>query len=326
MKKLTTLIFLMLFVNAYSQNNYRVEYFIDNDNGYELNPYIEVNSGDDFVFNKTINLNKTSDGLHTFYVRVKDDKGNWSTTHMSHFVSKTISKGKVTDLEYFIDNDPGIGKAIKIDFEEGKRDFVVTKNINLDNIPQGLHSLFIRAKDEGDNWSCSLINHFICLDPYKWKIDSLEYYIDDNDPGYGQANKVTINSSSKVDINFNVDLTDYEIGMHTISLRAKRYLGTWSRDYIFNFEIKDNLGVAEFGESNLLAYPSPTTGSFYMDLEFQHTNIDLVVTDLKGRVISEKHYEKTDKIAGTLIGNNGIYIVYILSENKVVKIFKIEKM
>lgn len=399
MKKLTTLIFLLLFVNAFSQNTYRVEYFIDNDNGYEANPYVDVTNGDDFVFNKTVNLNGVNtglhtlfvrvknensnwsstlishfictdmhnwnlveaeyffdidpgygnakklstsgndfllketlnldgieDGLHTLYIRAKDEKGNWSTTHMSHFISKTVSKWKVIDLEYFIDNDPGAGMANKIDFEKGKKDFVVTKNINLDNITDGLHTLFIRAKDENNNWSSLLISHFVCLDPSNWKIEDLEFYIDDNDPGYGEANKITITRSSKIVLDFNVDLNNYDIGMHTISIRAKRHLGTWSRDYIFNFEIKEDLALVDFSNKNLLAYPSPTTGLFSMDLKSPQTNVDMIVTDLSGRVVSEKYYGKTDRITGKLIGNSGVYIIYILSKDKVIKIFKIEKI
>lgn len=398
MKKLTTLVFLLLFVNAFSQSTYKVEYFIDIDKGYNSNTFFNVAAGDDIVLNKTISLTETSeglhtlflrvndedsnwsstlithflctdmhnwqideveyfidtdpgygnanklsasendllleetivlddisDGIHTLYIRAKDEKGYWTTTHMSHFISKTVSKWNVTDLEYFIDNDPGVGNASKMDFAKGEKDFIVTKTINLDNIGDGLHTLFIRAKDENENWSSTFVSHFICEDMDKWKINEIEYFIDD-DPGLGEATKINFSKSSKLLLNLNIDLNSFTEGVHTITFRSKNNLKIWSRNYVFNFEIKEGLAVTNFENKNLIAYPSPTTGQFTIEFENALNRIEVVITDLSGRVISDEKFRNTDKIIGNINGDNGIYIVYIFSENKIKRIFKIEKI
>ena len=398
MKKFTTLFFLLLFVNAFSQSTYRVEYFIDNDDGYNTTSYYTVSAGDDIVLNKTINLTKTSEGLHTLVLRVKDDnsnwssahishflctdmhnweileaeyfidtdpgygnadklstsgndflleetinldnlsdgvhtlyirakdkKGYWSTTHMSHFISKTVNQWNITDLEYFIDNDPGVGSATKLDFVKGKKDFTVTKTINLDNIKDGLHTLFIRTKDENGNWSSTFVSHFICEDMDKWKIEEVEYFID-ADPGLGEATKINFTRSSKLVFNFNVDLNSFSEGMHTITFRSKNNLEIWSRNYVFNFEIKEGLAITNFENKHSLPYPSPTTGQFTIEFEDELNNIEVVITDLSGRVVSENKFSNTDKILANINGDKGIYVVYIFSENKIERIFKIEKL
>lgn len=326
MKKITILIALLFSIGLFSQNIIKLEYFIDSDNGYDNNSYFNISSGDDITFDGTINIDGINEGLHTLYLRAKDDNNNWSTTNINHFICLHRDLTNISRIEYFIDNDPGMGMATKIDFLQEKKDFELTKTINLDNISDGLHTIYIRIKDVNNKWSSVLINNFICIDPSKWEIEDLEYFIDDDDPGYGLANKIEINRSSKMALNFKVDLNHYDSGMHSISIRAKRYLGTWSRDYLYNFEILNGLAITNFDNKNILPYPSPTTRQFTIKFENKLNNIEVVITDLSGKVVSDNKYHNTDKVVESIIGSKGIYIVYVFSNSKTERIFKIEKI
>jgi hypothetical protein len=53
-----------------------------------------------------------SEGFHYLYVRTKDESGQWSLTERRMFVNQTFNLSEdVTELEWYLDNDPGIGNA-----------------------------------------------------------------------------------------------------------------------------------------------------------------------------------------------------------------------
>jgi hypothetical protein len=325
MRKLTTLFFLIVVINSYSQNSFRVEYFIDNDQGFSRNPYVNITGSDDIVFDKTIFLEKTNEGLHTLFIRVKDNNGNWSSPVINNFICIHKNKSSIEKIEYYIDDDPGYENASNINLETSNNNITLIKTIVLDGIDDGLHTLYVRALDNRNNWSSLLINNFVCIDLNKWKIEEVEYFIDE-DPGIDKATKINFSKASKLNLNFNVDVSAFEKGMHTIAIRSKNNADIWSKNYVFNFEIKDNLSITSLDNKNLLAYPSPTTSKFTVELESTLDKVELVITDLTGKVISENTFHNTDKIIGNLTGKRGLYIVYIFHNRKTERIFKIKKI
>ena len=56
-------------------------------------------------------------------------------------------------------------------------------------------------------------------------IDTLEYFID-TDPGYGRAINVPITLSAELDMKLNPDISSLPDGIHTSSIRCKRYART----------------------------------------------------------------------------------------------------
>src|SRR5207249_2829770 len=66
-------------------------------------------------FNSTISIpipGTLGNGLHNLYVRMKDNKGDWSIAERRPFIIEPLSSNMtVTAYQYFFDTDPGVGVA-----------------------------------------------------------------------------------------------------------------------------------------------------------------------------------------------------------------------
>lgn len=89
----------------------RIEYFFDTDPGHGKATAVQsVKAGDNQLTFSTAGL---QEGAHVLYVRSQDNNGAWSaTTARPLFVIKKRPTG-VRSLEYFLDTDPGYGKATR---------------------------------------------------------------------------------------------------------------------------------------------------------------------------------------------------------------------
>jgi len=91
------------------------EYFIDKDKGLGKNIKLKVTLAADSSFMFNINLTNVKPGFHRLYVRTKDNNNKWSLTArktIEVFPSETYPS--IAGAEYFVDTDPGKGKASAI--------------------------------------------------------------------------------------------------------------------------------------------------------------------------------------------------------------------
>ncbi len=137
----------------------------------------------------------------------------------------------VTQLEYFIDNDPGFGLATGIP---------ITANsiIDINSIiasaaqPDGFHVLNIRAKDANGNWGFTEKRQFYIapnsstFDPPVANTSVLEYFFND-DPGFGNATSISITANMVIDINTIATSAALPNGFHSLYVRAQNTDGTW---------------------------------------------------------------------------------------------------
>ncbi len=137
-----------------------MEYFFDADPGYGKG--ISANlpeTGDTHTFNP--NIQSLLNGIHTLYVRVQNRYGNWSQTMSRPFV-KTILPSDLasglTAVEYYIDTDPGMGKAIITPFSPDVN--VLEFTAGLMEIPAGNHTLYLRGKNRIGQWEAMGIHAF----------------------------------------------------------------------------------------------------------------------------------------------------------------------
>ncbi|MCF8374313.1 MAG: carboxypeptidase regulatory-like domain-containing protein [Bacteroidales bacterium] len=135
-----------------------MEYYFDIDPGFGagVNVPISSNSLIDQSFNADLAL--VDPGYHKLFVRVKDENGKWS-----HIYKQDIFKAEqsspspqqlpdIVAVEYFFDNDPGMGNATTITLNPDPVqdvDFVPYTG----NIPAGQHNLSFRVKDSQGKWS-----------------------------------------------------------------------------------------------------------------------------------------------------------------------------
>ena len=65
----------------------------------------------------------------------------------------------INAVEYFVDNDPGIGMAAQVKFASAS-DISVNFSANLNDISDGYHLLFIRSKNSNGIWSLTANQSF----------------------------------------------------------------------------------------------------------------------------------------------------------------------
>ena len=126
----------------------RLEYFFDNDPGYGKGfPLRQARTGENTY---EMSFESVSAGYHLLSIRAQDEDGRWSST-MSRPLY-VINPLKVTAVEYYIDIDPGEGKAVEVsmpaDISEAFAFEVPTSQLK-----SGEHHLAVRAKGQDGIWT-----------------------------------------------------------------------------------------------------------------------------------------------------------------------------
>lgn len=140
-------------------------------------------------------------------------------------------------IEYYLDTDPGYGRAIAISFSPTATNISdATLNIDPTNLSPGVHILCLRARDANGQWSHN--NKWIVAKPFTDEtnppplvnLGRIEYYLD-NDPGYGSAISIPFAAGTDLsDITVNIDPATLDDGIHILCLRARDVNGQWSEN------------------------------------------------------------------------------------------------
>ncbi|NVO21226.1 MAG: hypothetical protein HXX13_16105 [Bacteroidetes bacterium] len=207
----------------------RLEYFFDNDPGFGRGHEIQISANQYLSLSYNIPLNSLSSGIHTLYIRVKDNYGKWSVVQSTP-IYKLNDNPLVTlsKVEYFFDSDPGFEHGTVISLNSSQNE-VKTFSIGLTGLTNGIHTLFVRAKDSNGRWSL-LSNTPI----YKFNaisqpnINQIEYYID-SDPGFGSGVHIPVlPSSPNSTILFSFPYNNLTSGNHLLYVRSRDNSGKWS--------------------------------------------------------------------------------------------------
>jgi Secretion system C-terminal sorting domain len=157
-----------------------LEYFIDNnDLGFGNCTPIPVTPNTNIAgLNANINVTGLVQGVHRVFIRSKDVNGKWSLTNFSVFDNSTVKNypaapstaPAVSNMEYFIDTDPGFGAATPITVPGNTGDVNnYAVNLNLSgSLSSGTHYLCIRSKQ--NPWSLTNIVPFTAtgVTPVSW--------------------------------------------------------------------------------------------------------------------------------------------------------------
>jgi hypothetical protein len=148
-----------------------MEYFIDNDPGFGNGTAVTFTANtttNDFTF--VAPLTTTTDGLHWLSVRAKDNANKWSTVVVRPFLKEvvpvSVALANITNIEYFIDTDPGFGNGTAVSFTPNTTLSNLAITANLTGVSNGSHRIFIRAKDANNRWSTVGTKDFnVCTSP-----------------------------------------------------------------------------------------------------------------------------------------------------------------
>lgn len=263
----TTTVMLPLYV--VDERSYAdMEYYIDADPGYGKGVRTGLNGEETVTFN--VATEGLSFGAHTLNVRIQDGEGEWSNVMTRPFiVTEGIADDAKLSLEYFYDEDPGMGAATQVELSAGVNTFYLPVDSRLE---AGAHIFGVRCCDENGKWTPTIVNPLYIMPPAEFSI--LEYYVD-KDPGKGSANGVAM--TGDISCAFTVSTTGLELGEHTLALRGQTPDGKWvdlfSRDFaikaedsgVNSVEWKAGLKLALRG-GELTVYPSEMPASTIVEV------------------------------------------------------------
>ena len=130
------------------------EYWLDSDPGHGNATAFTPSAKTDLA----IPTNSLEDGWHVLGLRARNNT-NWSQTYIYMFYKDSYGPNELSAAEYWIDTDPGIGKATSIAVSPSSSTVEFTLD-QLDTLPKGYHTLGLRAK-RGHDWSFTYKRQFM---------------------------------------------------------------------------------------------------------------------------------------------------------------------
>jgi hypothetical protein len=148
------------------------------------------------------------------------------------FVAGIAQPPAIATAEYYIDRDPGYGKATPLTLGSLPK---LTFTLDMTAISYGPHTAGVRTKDANGVWGLDNKWIFLKLPPITIKpvpaITRVEYYVD-ADPGFGKGTAVTIAAGQQqiTNASFMLTLAQLHTGVHNVGLRTLDANGVWSLD------------------------------------------------------------------------------------------------
>lgn len=143
------------------------EYFFDTDPGVGNGNSFSITPGIDVDFTAHIPTTGLESGYHALFIRFMDENGQWGHSGArTIYVQPNINSQTfmLSEAEYFIDTDPGIGNGTPIAFASGNE-----ANFTFDVSTAGLlegstHNIFVRFKNEDGTWGIYEYGEFSIAD------------------------------------------------------------------------------------------------------------------------------------------------------------------
>lgn len=317
---------------GYSQNIVQMEYFIDIDPGFGNGQNISGFSSQSNVMSFGFPIaNTQSNGIHSIGYRVKDANNIWSHTNFSTFyVINNTPLQNMTEIEYFIDVDPGFGNATTIaNFPSNTSTNVSNFGFTITNtLSNGIHTIGYRTKNVSGKWSHTNFSSFYVLENnIMYDIVELEYFWD-VDAGFGNNSIYTVPNGATNLANhvFQAEIPSNLIVGQTYNLmvRSKDSSGKYSHtNYVSEITIEEALNVTDLEKINIQLYPNPVE-DFLTISSKDNESFRFILYDINGKKITDINVNSTETISLS-DKSSGVYIGYIWKNKNQLKSFKIIK-
>jgi hypothetical protein len=143
----------------------------------------------------------------------------------------------ITQAEYFIDNDQGIGKNTRLTVALAS-DSSFTFNVNLTGVTPGFHKLYIRIKASNNKWSLSARKTIEVFPSKGYPAIAKGEYFFDTDPGVGKARSIAISpADTAITKTFTASASGLTPGYHKLYIRTQDNTGRWSVSARRNIEV-----------------------------------------------------------------------------------------
>ncbi len=200
------------------------EYFFnDTDPGPGQNTLINVTVADGIASAtaEDISTSGLGSGIHHVYVRFHDDVYGWGAERgISFLITSETVDYTITEAEYFIDSDPGVGSGTELIVTVNGNTASVNQAITLSGEDEGIHTLYVRFYSPQTGWGA--IQGYLFMIPQEeitHRISAAEYFIDD-DPGPGSGTNIDIDAAGQVvNITGDIGFENLSPGYHKLALR-----------------------------------------------------------------------------------------------------------
>ncbi len=210
------------------------EYWVDSDPGHGKATAVSV-TADATQLSLPVNTASLNPGIHTVGARLK--QGNsWGHTYTHTFV--ILPSQGVTTLsgaEYWVDADPGHGKATAVSVAAGTTQLSLP--VNTTGLEPGIHTVGARLK-QGNSWGLTYTHTFVILPTNNAStLSGAEYWVD-NDPGHGKATAISV-AADATQLSLPVNTSALQIGEHIVGIRLRQG-NSWGHTYTHSFVILPN--------------------------------------------------------------------------------------
>jgi PKD repeat protein len=316
----------------------QMEYFFDTDPGFGKGKSISVNDyfHDKIEQNITLDFGELDEGYHTLYVRFKDNQGNWGLYAKTPFYRITESnQSNIVEIEYFIDDDPGIGKA---QVEKVTPTQILTHNFFIDRseLLQGVHTMGVRVKNAYSEWSETKTKEFFFnIQPIAdaganqtvnegetVTLDGSNSYDPDGDPltyRWTVPDEITLSSSTAAQPTFIAP----EVLKDTVFIiTLEVFDGTnYSVSDQVEILIKNNIDVGSAITilPGFKIFTNPSTGVFTIQLQnaADFRKIEMAIFNLLGKIVYQQDFYSSGEYRIDLSEQaSGIYLIHCTTNKK----------
>jgi hypothetical protein len=279
--------------NTSSASLAAAEYFFDTEPGVGNGTPLVIIPGDTINFSGTISAIGLTAGFHFLYIRAKDANGIWSMRErrMFYISNSTTSSPQLTAAEYFFDTEPGVGNGTALTVVGGDS-ILFSGTISAGALPVGFHMLYIRTMDLNGTWGIRE-RRMVYVQPTAIAAAPIlleaEWFTNSPDPGFGNANALTVTAGDTIDFTGAITVTDTAIGCDSLYIRVKDQTGVWSlyepRGFcIVPVSVKEIAGIN--GSLLFQNFPNPFSRSTRIDFYLQSTaEVMFYITDVIGKTI-----------------------------------------
>jgi hypothetical protein len=279
-----------------------MEYFIDLDPGLGNGTQVTIPSGNIAEGLFSVDISGLNPGVHFIYSRVRNTDNVWSISHASPFyiAAAPDSAADISYMEYFIDQDPGLGLGTAVTITTGQQ-VAGSFAINTDTLSPGLHILYTRSKDVAENWSMNQAHPFFkTADPAgePANISRLIYFFFQNDSIFASQVVTNFESGRDVAISFAANTTginledDYDIFIFAVDENGTRGVPFKLNDSLATDTVITAIDelIAMIPEKLYLKsnYPNPFNPSTTIQFGLPAAgNVRIVIYDMLGREVAE---------------------------------------
>jgi hypothetical protein len=127
---------------------------------------IEIQPGEAISVAVELPLDDLTTGMHTLYVRTRDDKGSWGLAFyrvfMKFFTPSDVSQ--VVRMEYFLNADPGPGNGTPVELNTPRLSVMKYFVVDPEQLQPGTNTLYVRTLDTRGRWG---LVYYTTLRPFR---------------------------------------------------------------------------------------------------------------------------------------------------------------